>query len=151
MPKYAVAREGAIADGKRLIVEVAGRSIGIFRIDDRYYALRNRCPHNGGPLCQGSPVFSLIEARRPGDYRVDADRKFVVCPWHGWEYDIATGQSYFDPVGSRVRAYAVSVVSGAALAEVEPTTPSERIKGPYVAETYEVAVSDSLIVIDIPR
>jgi 3-phenylpropionate/trans-cinnamate dioxygenase ferredoxin subunit len=152
MPKFAVARESEIADGSRLIVEVAGRSIGIFNVGGAFYALRNRCPHNGGPLCEGGPVYSLVDAEKPGAYRVDDSRKFVACPWHGWEYDIETGQSWFDPVRSRVRAYAVSVVSGDELSSAEsPIEETERVKGPYIAETYQVAVTDSLVVVDIPR
>jgi nitrite reductase/ring-hydroxylating ferredoxin subunit len=149
LARFAVARENEIPPGGRLIVDVAGRSIGIFNVDGKLYALRNRCPHNGGPLCEGGAIYSLFDSPRPGVYMVDPSRKFVTCPWHGWEYDIATGQSWFDPVGSRVRAYAVSVVPGANSDESIKTT--ERVKGPYVAETYEVAVSDSLVVVDVPE
>src|SRR5438128_1755694 len=104
MARFVVAKVSDIPDGSRLIVDVAGRSIGVFNVDGRFYALRNRCPHNGGPLCEGGPIYSLLVAPKPGAYRVDPTRKFVTCPWHGWEYDIATGQSWFDPVHSRVRA-----------------------------------------------
>jgi nitrite reductase/ring-hydroxylating ferredoxin subunit len=142
--RYVVARADELPAGSRLIVEVAGRSIGIFNVEGNLYALRNRCPHNGGPLCEGGPVLSLLDATRPGVYHVDDSRRFITCPWHGWEYDIATGQSWFDPAHSRVRSYAVSVLSGAEL-----TAETERVKGPYVAETYKVSVDDSFVVVDV--
>ena len=151
MAKFVVANASDIPDGGRLIVEVAGRSIGVFNVGGAFYALRNRCPHNGGPLCEGGPIYSLFEAPRPGVYRVDTSRKFVTCPWHGWEYDIATGQSWWDPARSRVRSYPVSVTSGAHLAAADAASePGERVKGPYVAETYPVDLDDALLMVDIP-
>lgn len=152
MARFVVGNAKEIPDGGRVIVEVAGRSIGVFNVGGTFYALRNRCPHNGGPLCEGGPIYSLFEAPKPGVYRVDPTRKFVTCPWHGWEYDISTGQSWFDPLKSRVRSYAVSVVSGADAADLVDTAsePGGRVKGPYVAETYPVALSDELVVVDVP-
>ena len=144
MAKHVVASASEIPDGGRLIVEVEGRSIGIFNVGGKFYALRNRCPHNGGPLCEGGPVYSLFESSRPGEYRVDPGRKFVTCPWHGWEYDLATGESWWDPVKSRVRSYPVSVVTGGEAAG------GERVKGPYVAETYKAALEDAVVVIEVP-
>src|SRR5260370_20848795 len=84
--KHVVARVRDIPDGSRLIVEVEGRSVGIFNVDGRFYAILNRCPHNGGPLGKGE-IVGVIESSRPGEWRLDASRKLVVCPWHAWEYD----------------------------------------------------------------
>jgi 3-phenylpropionate/trans-cinnamate dioxygenase ferredoxin subunit len=60
------------------------------------------------------------------------------CPWHGWEYDIRTGQSWCDPNDIKVRAYPVTVEHGETLA-----------KGPFVAETFQVAIEQDYIVIDL--
>jgi nitrite reductase/ring-hydroxylating ferredoxin subunit len=106
--RYVVAPVSELPDGGRLIVNVAGRSIGVFRVGDDYYALRNRCPHAGGELCRGR-VVGRLESERPGDYVHDLSRPLVACPWHGWEFDLATGQSYVDPARLRVRAYPVAV------------------------------------------
>jgi hypothetical protein len=59
-----VARAEEIPPGERKIVEVGGRSIGVFNIAGRYYALRNRCPHQGGPLCTGLQ-FGELRSERP--------------------------------------------------------------------------------------
>jgi nitrite reductase/ring-hydroxylating ferredoxin subunit len=108
MPSYIVGTADEVPPGERKIVEVAGRSIGIFNVAGRYYAIRNRCPHQGGPLCLGVQT-GMVEAGGPGQYHYARRGEFLRCPWHGWEFEIATGQSWFDPAHTRVRSYAVSV------------------------------------------
>ncbi len=51
--KHIVATVDEIAPGRHKIVEVAGRSIGVFNVGGEFFALRNSCPHQGGPLCAG--------------------------------------------------------------------------------------------------
>lgn len=146
--RYVVATVGEIPPGGRKIVEVAGRSIGIFNLDGEHFALRNRCPHQGGPLCEG-PLWGRLTAQAPGE--VEYQRGGVVsCGWHGWEFDIRTGQSWCDPARLRVRAYSVSVEPGSALlADPEAPAPAS-VKGPYVAETYPVAIDGEYLVVDVP-
>ncbi len=137
MAQHVVASADEIAEGGRKIVEVAGRSIGVFHINGEFFALRNRCPHQGGPLCEGK-LGSWIEASAPGEYDVSRANEIIRCPWHGWEFDVRTGQSYWDPQRQRVRPYAVQVASGERL-----------INGPYVAETYAVQVHLNYVVVEI--
>lgn len=158
MAKHVVARADEIPEGGRLIVEVGGRSIGIFNVSGRFYALLNRCPHQGAKLCRGS-VIGRVEADGPGELRYDGSRKLLQCPWHGWEYDIETGQSFFD---SAVRPYPVGVEDGATVAagdavplETPPvlgvgsSAPTLRA-GPFKAETYPVAVDGEYVVLTLP-
>jgi nitrite reductase/ring-hydroxylating ferredoxin subunit len=135
--KYVVAAADEIPPGGRKIVEVAGRSIGVFNLGGEYFALRNRCPHQGGPLCEGR-VWGAIEADRPGELRYSRGGEILACIWHGWEFDIRTGQSWCDPEKLRVRRYDVDVA------------PGERVKGPYVAETYPVTTEDEYVVVEVP-
>ena len=65
MARHVVATVEEIPPGQRKIVEVAGRSIGIFNVSGEFFALRNRCPHQGGPLCRA--------IRRA--YRIDRSRR----------------------------------------------------------------------------
>ena len=60
------------------------------------------------------------------------------CPWHGWEFDIRTGQSYCDPATIRTRAYAAGVAPGSSVVE-----------GPYVAETIPVRVEEDYVVVEV--
>src|SRR5512134_2347766 len=100
MAKYVVALVSEIPVGQRKIVEVAGRLIGVFNLNGEFFALRNRCPHQGGPLCQGRLSGRLL-ASVPGQYDYSSPGEMLHCPWHGWEFEIKTGQSWFDPAQIR--------------------------------------------------
>jgi nitrite reductase/ring-hydroxylating ferredoxin subunit len=144
MPKYIVARVDEIPAGGRKIVEVAGRSIGVFHIDGEFFAIRNSCPHQGGPLCQGQ-LTGFLMADKPGHYSYSRRGEIVRCPWHGWEFDVKTGQSWWDPARTRVRSYEVEVQT------VAPTDlESGLVKGPYVAESYAVTVEQPYVLVEIP-
>src|SRR5918998_883492 len=108
MARHVVATVEEIPPGQRKIVEVSGRSIGIFNVRGEFFALRNRCPHQGGPLCLGS-LEGLVQSTGPGEFIVSRLGEVLRCPWHGWEFDIRTGQSWFDPARVRVRRYEVLV------------------------------------------
>jgi 3-phenylpropionate/trans-cinnamate dioxygenase ferredoxin subunit len=151
--KHVVGRARDLEAGGRMVVEVGGRSIGVFNVDGRFYALRNRCPHQGGPLCLGR-ISGLLRPGLPGEYVLDPSHKVLRCPWHGWEFDLDTGRSWFDPAATRVRSYDVEVVPAAALAGSdgggrEPA--GDRLPGPYVADTYPVTVEDEYLVVDLGR
>lgn len=115
-----------IPPGNRKITEVNGRSIGIFNVDGAFYALLNRCPHQAAHLCEGTIAGTTLPSR-PGEYVIGHHGKILRCPWHGWEFDVTTGQSVFDPFKCRVRTYDVTVES-----EDEDEWPS--------VETYPVTV-----------
>ena len=76
MKEYFVARAEDIPDGSRIAVRVGRRIIALFRIDDEFFALPNRCAHKGGSLCEGDLV---------------RERKVIRCPWHLWEWSLTTG------------------------------------------------------------
>ncbi|MDE0324847.1 MAG: Rieske (2Fe-2S) protein [Candidatus Poribacteria bacterium] len=144
MPKYVVATPDEIPAGESKIVDIGGRSIGIFNIDGEFFAIRNSCPHQGGPLCKGL-VTGFLESSAPGNYHYTRKGEILRCPWHSWEFDIKTGQSWWNPAQRRVRKYEVHVESG----EDIEVSSSEREKGPYVADTFPVTVEQQYIVIEI--
>lgn len=135
--RYVVASTGEIAAGERKLVNVAGREIGVFNVDGAFYALANRCPHEGGSLCEGF-VTGLARSDGPNTYRIERKGEFLRCPWHGWEFDISTGQSWCDPQTMRIRQFAVKVEHG-----------EELVKGPFVAESFPVKVEDDYLVIEL--
>jgi 3-phenylpropionate/trans-cinnamate dioxygenase ferredoxin subunit len=156
MAKHVVGMVEEIPPGERKIVELAGRSIGVFNVGGEFYALRNTCPHQGGPLCQGQ-LTGFVMARVPGEYTYTRRGEILRCPWHGWEFDVKTGQSWFDPQQTRVRAYPVTVETVEVIeraASGGAGLPEALEKGPYVAETYEVTLENraekQVIVIEIP-
>ena len=146
MVRYIVAEAGEIAPGERKIVEVAGRSIGIFNLVGEYFALRNRCPHQGGPLCEGQ-TFGLIGAAVPGAIEYSRPGEILTCAWHGWEFDIRTGRSWCEPERLRVRRYEVSVAPGVELAP-EDTVVTGKVPGPFRAETYPISADGRYLVVE---
>ena len=137
MSRHVVARVGEVAPGASKLVTVKGREIGLFNVKGEFFALANRCPHMGGPLCHGM-IVALVQSEGPGHYRLARHQEFLRCPWHGWEFDIRTGQSWCDPKSLKARQFKVSVEPGADL-----------VKGPYVAETFPVKVEEDYLVIDL--
>lgn len=147
--RYVVARAADIPPGERLIVEVGGREIGIFNTDGELSAMLNRCPHLGGPLCEG-PILDLVLSDGPGDMRIDRSRPMLTCPWHAWEFDVRTGQSYVDPRRMRARQYKVGVHDGAEIDEqLQAAASGEPVKGPFVADMVAVAVEDDYVVVSM--
>jgi 3-phenylpropionate/trans-cinnamate dioxygenase ferredoxin subunit len=134
--RHVVAKASEVAPGTVKLVTVADREIGIFNLNGEFFALANRCPHAGGPLCAGR-IVSLVQSDGPGSYRLARDKEFLRCPWHGWEFDIRTGQSWCDPARIRARRYAVQVEAGTRL-----------VAGPYVAETVPVKVENDYVVVE---
>ena len=82
---------------------IRGRPIAVFNLDGEFFGLFNRCPHQGGPMCEGI-LTGLIESDEPGHYRYSRKGEILRCPWHGWEFDVRTGQTYCDPERSRCGA-----------------------------------------------
>ncbi len=97
-------------------------------------------------------LASFLTADVPGAYEFSRAGEILRCPWHGWEFDVRTGQSWFDPAKVRVRQYAVTVEPEAdapAAPVTAPPTPGLE-PGPYVAESYVVTVERRNVVIEIP-
>lgn len=132
MGVHVVARASELGPGERRIVEVDGRSIGVFNVGGRYYALRNACPHQGAPLCRGS-LHGTAAPSAPGEYVWERAGEVLRCPWHGWEFDITTGRSLFNPHRTRVRRYDVTVDDG----------------GDPGVETYQLSLRDGLVLLHL--
>ena len=128
MERCVIGRISEFAPGSRKIVTVGGRSIGVFNIRGQFYALRNRCPHQGAPLCLGRVKGTTLSSK-PYEYVYGRDQEIIQCPWHGWEFEIATGRTYFNPHRMRVKTYEVTVESAGAddvtLETFEVTTEGE--------------------------
>lgn len=106
---------GTVSDfrvGDRTLIEVGGRVIGVFRLDDGFRAYQNLCLHQGGPVCEGRyfpKMTALItdDGRMLGE-RYDESEPHLVCPWHGWEYDLRTGEFCGDRT-KRLTAFPVEI------------------------------------------
>lgn len=144
MARYVVGRVSDLPPGSRKIVDVGDKhGVGVFNVRGRYYALKNLCPHQGAQLCLGEVTGTSI-AIWPDDgppaLEWTRQGEILVCPWHGWEIEIATGKSVF-PSRFRTRTYEVTTVP---FADVAPEDL------PCV-ETYPVRVEDDVVVLETGR
>ena len=108
MARHVVGTVREIRPGGRKIVALEGRSIGVFNVKGTFYALRNACPHQSGPLCRGQ-LRGLLTATDQKRLQLTREGEIVRCPWHGWEFDITNGRSVFNPHRLRVRSYPVTI------------------------------------------
>jgi nitrite reductase/ring-hydroxylating ferredoxin subunit len=108
---------GAAADfddpGRR-IIDVDGIEVGVFKLGGDFFAYANHCPHMGGPACQGK-IMPKVEEVIAEDHTskgmaFSKSRMNIVCPWHGYEFDMRTGVHAGNPK-VRLRAIKVSVSS----------------------------------------
>ena len=95
-----VATRGDVPEGSGKLVETAGKQLALFNAGGKFFAIDNACKHRGGPLAEG-----------------DLEGTEVICPWHGWTYDISTGQNLDDP-SVKVGCYPVRVEGDDVLVEV---------------------------------
>ncbi len=86
-----VANKDELKPGECKVVEVKGRTLALYNVDGTYFATDNTCLHRGGPLGEG-----------------DLDGNIITCPWHGWQYDVTTGENTFDP-NTKVQKFEVQV------------------------------------------
>lgn len=144
--RHVVCGASELLPGERKIVEVQGRSIGVFNVDGAFYALRNRCPHKGAPLCRG-PLMGLVTSPEPYRYELSREGQILRCPWHGWEFDVTNGQSVYNPHRMRVKKYDVSV---------EPMDPVGAVEADVTDEdptipTYRVSVEREFVILHVER
>jgi nitrite reductase/ring-hydroxylating ferredoxin subunit len=113
---FRVCRADELGPGERRVVELGGRSVGIFNVGGSFYALHNRCPHRGGALCLG-PVTGTVRASEDFEYVYEREGRILRCAWHGWEFEIETGQSLADP-RMRAKTFPVTVEDGEVIVHI---------------------------------
>jgi len=100
MSEFFVAKIAQFPDGERRIVSHAGGEIGVFHWQGEFYAYENLCLHQGGPACEGvimHKVEDVVGADRTWQGQKFSDHEIhFVCPWHGYEYDLKTGECAAD-------------------------------------------------------
>jgi nitrite reductase/ring-hydroxylating ferredoxin subunit len=95
-----VAATSDLEPGQCRVVRADDRSLALFNLDGSFHALDNSCLHAGGPLGEG-----------------DLQGTMVLCPWHGWGFDVRTGEATHDP-DQKVGCYEVKVEGSDVLVEV---------------------------------
>jgi nitrite reductase (NADH) small subunit len=115
MTEYYAGSVEALKNSGRLVLRCGDAEIGVFLIDSDFYAWHNECAHRGGPVCQGRIFNRVIEPiDNDGTVRTleyHAQEIHIVCPWHGYEFNLKTGQHPGHP-GLKLRKAKVSVRDG---------------------------------------
>lgn len=86
-----VAGTAEVKPGQALVVEVNGKTLAVFNVGGTFHAIDNTCVHRGGPLGEG-----------------DVEGSVVTCPWHGWQFNVTTGECLKNPA-AKVEVYQVKV------------------------------------------
>ncbi|HEY7691376.1 MAG TPA: non-heme iron oxygenase ferredoxin subunit [Gaiellaceae bacterium] len=103
MPELDVCPAEELAPGEMRIVTAGLVSIGVYNLDGQYFAIEDRCSHDDGPLCEGE---------------FDPETGVVICPRHGANFDIRSGEALTLPAFEPVEVYPVRVVDGVVRVEV---------------------------------
>lgn len=106
-----VAEVDEFEHGDRVIVDLKGREIAVFNVDGEFHALSNYCVHQGGPACEGL-ISGSLEVDDEMELTYNSENKVVSCPWHGWEFEIESGD-HLAPTDYRLPTYEVVVHNGA--------------------------------------
>ena len=108
--RRAVALAEEIPPGGRKVVEVAGKSVGVFNVHGTYVAVLNVCPHELIAICTGRVGGTTLPSA-PGEWRWGREGEILACPMHGWEFDLLTGKALAHK-RKHLKRYPVSVEDG---------------------------------------
>jgi nitrite reductase/ring-hydroxylating ferredoxin subunit len=101
------------------ILEVGGRSIGVYNVDGTFYAVQNVCPHALGPICRGTFGGTFLPSE-PGEWTAGLEDRVIRCPRHRFEFDITTGESVMGVVKQRLVTFPVTVERGEVRVTMRP-------------------------------
>jgi nitrite reductase/ring-hydroxylating ferredoxin subunit len=100
MHEIFVIHQASFKEGEGQIAHVGREEIGVFNHGGRYYTYSNFCLHQGGPACEGLTIAKVEEKiladKTPKGLYFSLDKIHFVCPWHGYEYDLLTGECVSD-------------------------------------------------------
>jgi nitrite reductase (NADH) small subunit len=109
------------SDPGRKVVALDRFEVAVFKLDGEFFAYLNHCPHMGGPVCQGKMIAKvdeiIAEDRTSKGMAFSKTRMHIVCPWHGYEFDIRTGV-HPGNARARLRKVAVAVSEGDVIVDV---------------------------------
>ena len=121
------------ADPGRKLIGFDNFEVAVFKLGGEFFAYLNHCPHMGGPACQGKMIAKveeeIAEDRTSKGMMFSKSKLHVVCPWHGFEFDIRTGIHPGNP-RARLRKIKVAVADG----DVVVTVPDAREDVPVMQE-----------------
>jgi nitrite reductase (NADH) small subunit len=110
--RHKIGRSRDFSVGEMKLVVLNGREVGVIRLrNGELRAVMNRCPHKGAPVCRGI-VGGVWESTGPGELTLDEGRDVLVCPWHGFEFDLRTGREVCWRRPASLRMYPIEDAHG---------------------------------------
>lgn len=107
---HPVGRADELKPGDRLLADLDGREVAVFNVNGAFHAVANYCTHQGGPVCEGQ-LAGALDVDADGELVYGRDGRVLACPWHGWEFDVVTGE-HLAPSGYALPTYEVVVEDG---------------------------------------
>ncbi len=107
MSRHWVGKTADIEEMKSKIFKIAGIEFGLYQVRGSWYAWSNFCPHQGASICKG-PVCGTRLPSLVYEYKYGMEEQILRCPWHGWEFDLTTGQLLVDS-HTKLRGYPVEI------------------------------------------
>ena len=104
--------------GQAYSFTIGKRPVMLVRHGDDFFALLDTCPHQGARLSDGCVTGTTLKCRVGGPLTYGRAGELVRCPWHGWQFELESGRSLFDPMKTRVRTFPVQVVNDRVLMEI---------------------------------
>ena len=108
-----VGRVDEFAAGAFKIVQIKGREFGVIRLPSgEFRTIRNACPHKAAPICAGIVGGTMLPSE-PGKLEFSMAGEVLVCPWHGYEFDLNNGRELFVDAPEQLRLFPTTVREGA--------------------------------------
>lgn len=109
MATFIACKKDDLKPGEKKLLSVDHKSIVLVRTpDSNYHAVSNICPHEGAKMCDGL-VGGTFMSENTGNYDYVKDGEVIRCPWHGYEFDVTSGCSLFEPDKYKIKKYDVSL------------------------------------------
>ena len=105
-----------VKPGHGMVADINGKSLAVFNVDGQFHVIDNTCVHRGGPLGEG-----------------ELEANVVTCPWHGWQYAPADGQSP-PPFNEKNPTYRVRVVGRRVELDPRPHAPGTPVEPGQIRE-----------------
>ena len=125
MRRVNIGSASEFSDPGRKIIALERFEVAVFKLGGEFFAYLNHCPHMGGPACQGKMIAKveeiIAEDKTSKGMAFSKTKMHIVCPWHGFEFDIRTGM-HPGNARARLRRIKVEVTDG----DVVIAVPEER-------------------------
>ncbi len=105
-----------LPDGRVMTVTAGHKGICLVHFKGKFYALENKCPHQGGPLGEGSIENGMLR-----------------CPWHGWDFSPCGGSA--EGFDDGLPSFDLKIEGAAIFVGLEEETPHETTISDVMAET----------------